>query len=148
MDERILEDLAVAEKMLGSSSGSIVVVKNGQVITTKQGKGIKPILDTIDELGEQMHGCVVGDRILGKASSFLCVYAKVSGVYSPQATKTAIAVLIRAGIPCQADKLIPFIQNRNGDGICPFEQLLSTVESADEAYVMVKDYFERKKEMI
>ena len=66
-------------------------------------------------------------------------YAKASGVYSPQGTKTAIALLIMGGISCQIDQMIPFIQNKAGDNICPFEKLLKDVESPDEAYRILKD---------
>jgi hypothetical protein len=113
-------------------------VKNGEILAQKKGDGIKPILEAIEELKEKMHGSTVGDRILGKASALLCVYAKIREVYAPQATKTAIAVLIRAGIPGQTDALITHIKNRYGTGMCPFEQLLLAVDSPEEAYTMLK----------
>ena len=139
MEERILQDMELAEKLLTESCYSIVVVKNGEVLAKKQGDGIKPILETIDEIKDQMTSCIVGDRILGKASALLCVYAKVSGVFSPQATKTAIAVLIRSGIPGQTDELIPFIKNKNGDDVCPFEKMLQEVDDPEEAYKILKN---------
>jgi len=97
------------------------------------------MLEAIEELGEDINESVIGDKILGKASALLCRYAKASGVYSPQGTKTAIALLIMGGIPCQIDQMIPFIQNKNGDDICPFEKILKNVESPDKAYIILKD---------
>ena len=122
-----------------TTEDSVVVVKNGTILTIKKGVGIKPMLEVIDELGENLQGSCVGDRILGKASALLCVYGKVAGVYSPQATKTAIAVLIQAQIPGEADELVPFITNKTKDGICPFEQLLKDIDSAEEAYRILKE---------
>ena len=112
---------------------------------TKTGEGVKPILETIEELGERMHDTVVGDRVLGKASAFLCRYSKVKGVYSPQATKSAIALLIIGGIPCQVDKVIPFIQNKSKEGYCPFEKMLEDVESSEMAYKILKENVLKKK---
>ena len=132
------EDIDLAREILSESEYSIAVVKNGTVLTKKQGDGIRPILEAIDELGQKMQGSAVGDRILGKASALLCAYSKVSSVYSPQTTKTALAVLIRAGIPGQTDEMIPYIKNRYGDGICPFEKMLSGVDSPEEAYKILK----------
>jgi hypothetical protein len=43
------------------------------------------------------------------------------------------------GIPCQIDQMIPFIQNKYGNDICPFEKMLKDVESPDEAYRILKD---------
>jgi len=138
VSEEIIEDMDTARDMLSKTDYSIVIIKKGDVITKKQGEGIRPILETIEELGEDMKDTIVGDRILGKASALLCVYSGVSGVYSPHATKTAIAILIRAGIPGQADKLISHIKNRSGDDVCPFEKMLANIDSAEEAYKVLK----------
>jgi hypothetical protein len=133
-----IQNIDIARKTLAESDDSIVVVKNNTILTTKQGEGIKPIMEAIDELGDAMQGSTVGDRILGKASALLCVYAGVKEVYAPQATKSAIAVLIKASIPGQTDKLIPFIINKTGDGICPFEKMLINIDSPEEAYKLLK----------
>ncbi len=135
----IQDDLAVAKKILSEKDVSIVLVKYGKSWKEKKGMGIKPILELIEEMGEEISEYVLGDRILGRASAFLCRYGKVQGVYSPQATKTAIAILILGGIPCQVDELIPFIKNRNGTGMCPFEDLLKDVEEPTEAYKILKE---------
>ena len=108
------------------------------VIFKKKGDGIKPILETIEELGEEIHGSIIGDRILGKASALLCIYSQAKAVYSPQATKTAIALMLINGIPSQADVLIPRIDNRDGTDMCPFEKMLKNVNSPDEAYNILK----------
>ena len=136
--EEIIDDMDKAREILSTTDCSIVVVKNGTILTKKQGNGIKPILEAIEELEQDMKGSTIGDRILGKASALLCVYAKASGVYSKQATKTAIAVLIRAGIPGQTDNMVPYIKNMNGDGLCPFEKMLSDTDSPEEAYRILK----------
>jgi len=137
--EDILNDIDIARVALRNSDNSIVVVKDGKIISTKKGGGVRPILEVIEELGEEMHDSVVGDRILGKASALLLRFSKVKGVYSPQATKTAIAVLIVGGIPSQADELVPFIQNRSKDGLCPFEKMLKNIDSPEEAYKILME---------
>jgi hypothetical protein len=139
VNQAILDDMEVARDILLKTGCSIVVIKNGKTLSQKQGNGIRPILDTIIELGEDIFGSVIGDKILGKASALLCVYSKVKGVYSTQATKTAIAVLIRARIPGQTDEIIPYIKNKNGNDICPFEKMLVDIETPDDAYKILKE---------
>jgi len=112
VNEEIIEDMDSARELLSTTDFSIVVLKNGIVATKKQGEGIKPILETVDEMGEELQGAIVGDRILGKASALLCAYAKVGGVYAPQATKTAIAVLIRTGQGYQVKRMNLFHMSR------------------------------------
>ena len=137
--QEIQNDLALAKQVLSEKDVSIVLINNSKIWKEKKGPGIKPILELIDELGKEISDYVVGDRILGRASAFLCSYGKVKAVYSPQATKTAIAILIINGIPCQVDEMIPFIKNRDGTGMCPFEEMLSEVEKPDEAYSIIKN---------
>ncbi len=135
----IQDDLAVAKEILSEKDVSIVLVQYGKIWREKKGAGIKPILELVEEMGDELGEYVIGDRILGRASAFLCRHGKVKAVYSPQATKTAIAILIIGGIPCQVDEMIPFIKNRDGTGMCPFEDLLKDVEKPDEAYKIIKD---------
>lgn len=115
-----------------------VVVKNGVLLTGKRGKGVKPILDSINELGENIQGSTIGIRTLDKASALLCAYAKVAGVYTSQATKKAIAVLIRANIPGRTDKMIPYVDDKEGDDVSKFENMVINIDSPEEAYTILK----------
>jgi len=138
LNQDVINDLKLAREILSTTDCSIVVISNGKILNKKKGEGLKPLLDTIEEIGEDIHGSVIGDRILGRASALLCRYAKAQAAYSPQGTKTGIAILIMGGVPCQVDELIPFINNRAGDGLCPFEKMLKDIESPDEAYNLLK----------
>lgn len=139
LSEEIVKDLELAREVLTSTDYSIVVISNGKIWKQKQGEGIRPILETIEEMGEDIFDSVIGDRILGKASALLCRYVKAKGVYSPQGTKTGIALLIMGGVPCQVDQLIPFIKNRDGSDLCPFEKMLENVDTPEEAYRILKE---------
>jgi len=144
LNDEVLRDLELARKVLSTTDCSIVVVSFGKIWKEKKGDGLKPLLETIDEMGKDIYNSVIGDRILGRASALLCRYANVQAVYSPQGTKTGIALLIMGGVPCQVDKLIPFINNRAGDGLCPFEKMLKDIDSPDDAYNKLKEFFQEK----
>ena len=145
LDRDLLNDIELARETLNSSDYSIVVVRYGKIILKKKGNGIRPILETIEELKDDLKDTVIGDRILGKASALMLRYSKVKAAYSPQATKTAIALLIMGGIPCQVDELVPFIQNRSKDGMCPFEKMLKDIDSPEEAYDILMEKVLNKK---
>jgi len=138
VDEDTLRDMELARRVIGSEDVSVVVVQYEKVWRQKKGSGLKPFLEVIEELGDDISGCVIGDRILGRASALLCRYIKAGAVYSPCGTKTGIALLIMGGVPCQVDRMIPFIKNRDGD-MCPFEKLLGGVEDPAEAYNVLRD---------
>ena len=138
IEKNILADMDLASNSIIKSKNSIVVVKNGKILSEKKGDGLKPILEVIEELGDNIKGSIIGDKILGKASSLLCIYCNASGVYSKQSTKNAIALLIKYNIPIQTDKIIPYIENKMGDDICPFEKMIDKVDSPKEAYKILK----------
>lgn len=138
IEKNILADMDLASNSIIKSKNSIVVVKNGIILSEKKGDGLKPILEVIEELGDSIKGSIIGDKILGKASSLLCIYCNASGVYSKQSTKNAIALLIKYNIPIQTDKIIPYIENKMGNDICPFEKMIDKVDSPKEAYNILK----------
>ena len=138
IDRAIMDDINLARESILNSNNSVVVVKNGIFLSKKAGNGIKPIIETIQELKNKIHGSIIGDKILGRASALLCVYSKVVGVYSPQSTKTAISILLENNIVYKTDKIIPFIKNKNEDDICPFEKMIENIELPIEAYKILK----------
>lgn len=138
IDDRVLSDLNYVKEKMKVSDSSIIVVENGNILFEKKGQGVKPFLETIDELQDDLKGKVIGDRVLGKASAMLCRYSGVKSVYSPQGTKTGLAVLIVGGVPAQVDQLIPFVKNMSGDDVCPFEKMLENIESPLEAFDIIK----------
>ncbi|MEE8565114.1 MAG: DUF1893 domain-containing protein [Candidatus Thermoplasmatota archaeon] len=138
IDEHIINDMNLARNSILKSNNSVVVVKNGILLAKKSGNGLRPILELINEFEKDIQGSVIGDKILGKASALLCVYCGVKGVYSPQSTKSAIAILLKNSIPSQIDRIIPFIQNKDGNDICPFERMIENIESPIDAYKILK----------
>lgn len=139
MDPEIIDGLNLATKTLSEHDYSIIIIKEGTINIKKKGEGIRPFLEIIKESKNEIKNSIVGDRILGKASALLCTYANVKAVYSPMATKKAIAVLIRYSIPCQTDKVIQIIKNKVGNDICPFEKMLENINSPEQAYTILKD---------
>lgn len=145
VDGEVMQEMELAKQILLESDVSVVVIKYGKIWEKKKGDGIKPLLEVIEEM-DDIAGSVIGYRILGKAPALLCRYINAAGVYAPQGTKTAIARLILGNIPCQIDSIVPFIQNKNGDDVCPFEKMLEEIESPDEAYNLLKQkILENKK---
>ncbi len=128
----------MAREILTSSDDSVVVVKDLQVLFQEKGVGITPLWNAIESLGEQMKESIVGDRVMGKASALLCLYAGVQRVYACQISKSALAVLLQAEIPGETDKIIPYVTDKQGTGLCPFEQLLERVTDPNEAYELIQ----------
>ena len=141
INERILNDMKKAQLLMQISDVSLVVIKEGKVLHKRTGKGIAPFIDLIESTSEDFSDCVIGDRLLGRASAFLCRYVQAAGVYAVTGTKKALALLMVGGVIAQVDNFIPFISNRSQDGLCPFERAVFSVETPAEAFTLIRKKF-------
>lgn len=139
----LINDINIAKDLILNKNNSIVVINNGVLLTEKIGDGIKPIIESINELKDKINGSVIGDKILGKASALLCIYSKARAVYSPKSTNAAISLLSRKGIYYETDKVIPFIKNKYKNDICPFEKIVENIESPNDAYKILIDKYDK-----
>lgn len=139
MDEQIIKDIQKAQVLLKFSQDSLVVIKQGEILHTRKGDGISPFIDLIESTDADFSDCVIGDRLLGRASAFLCRYVNAAGVYAEKGTKKALAVLMVGGILGQVETFTPYVSNRMQDGLCPFERAVTSIESPDEAYTAIKE---------
>ncbi|NPV72036.1 MAG: DUF1893 domain-containing protein [Firmicutes bacterium] len=126
-------DLGLAAAVLNRGH-SVVVVKGGRVLTTKDGSGVTPFLEAACSLGRDMEGAALADRVVGVAVAKLAVYFGVREVYCRVASEPAGDELSRAGIPLTYDRLVPHIMNREGTDLCPIERLASGAISPAEVY--------------
>lgn len=92
-----------------------------------------------------LRGASVADRVIGRGAALLLVKGGVSEVYASVISDGALALLLRAGIKVEYGTHVPNIINRAGTGICPVEQLTAGTESPDEAYDLIKQFLEEKR---
>lgn len=114
------------------------VVKCGDRLLKAADRGIKPFMQWI-ESGVNLQGAVAADKVVGKAAAFLMEKAGLSAVYAAVLSTPAKEVLENAGIAYAYKTLVPRIQNRKGDGLCPMESTVMKTEDAESAFKMLKN---------
>jgi hypothetical protein len=134
VDEDVLNDIALAQKIVSSTDSSIVIIQYNKIWKQKKDEGIRTLIEVIDEMGDELKDTIIGINFLDKASAMLCRYAKVKGVHAPKGTKTGIALLIMGGITSQVNEMIQV----NKDELSSFDKLLNEIESPEEAYKIIK----------
>ena len=100
--------------------GYTCVAYRGQVRYTSHDRGVRPLLQWLEE-GLELKGFCVADRVVGRATAFLYCLLGVEAVYTPIISEPALAVLTEHGIRVAFDRQVPYIRNRAGDGCCPME---------------------------
>ncbi|MCL4459450.1 MAG: DUF1893 domain-containing protein [Chloroflexi bacterium] len=118
-----MDDLALARDRLHRDKVNLVVVKDSCLLASSAEGGVRPLVQMVLQLGEEMQGAAVADKVVGRAAALLCCYAGVSAVYTPLASESARQELRAADIQIVADQIVAHILNRSGDGPCPFERL-------------------------
>ncbi len=82
-----------------------------------------PLYQCLTGHRNEMAGAIVVDKIVGGAAAYLCALGKVSQVITPTVSETAIHILRAHNIRLYANRIIPFVINRQGTGLCPMEKL-------------------------
>ena len=124
-----------AKDILISGSYTCVLMKEDNVVTSYE-RGVKPLVNLIRS-GEDFSDFYAADKVIGKATAFLYVLLQVKSVYASVISESALQVLTDNSICVEYETLVKNIINRRGDGICPFEDAVLSVEDADVALAVI-----------
>jgi len=108
--------------------------------------GIRPFIDAVETVGrDKLEGCIIVDKIVGRAAALIAVYVKASEVHAVVMSWGAEEILHRSGIPYSFLVETSYIRGRQG-GVCPFERSVEGVEDPEEAYRRIKGLLSRLME--
>ena len=79
-------------------------------------------------------GSVIADKVVGKAAALLAVLGEVQAVFGRVMSEGAVSIFEKHQIPYQFETLVPYIENRTKDGMCPMEETVQLVEDPEEAF--------------
>ena len=110
----------------------------GERVITSSRRGVAPLLELV-RAGKDLAGFGAADKVVGKAAAFLYVLLGIEKLHALVLSIPAKEVLERYGIGVTYDVLVDRIRNRAGDGFCPMEQAVSTVEDPREALTQIEE---------
>ena len=120
-----------------TKTGSTCVLCNEELIITDKRRGIRPLLDLLDN-ETNVEGFCAADKVVGKAAAYLYCLLKVKRLYALVISEPALEVLRQAGIDTEYAQLVSAIQNRTKDGFCPMEQAVWDIHTPEEALHAVR----------
>lgn len=121
------------------SNDTLQVYKGNRLIFRSNKDGLLPLLDYIDKFVPYQKQVRIFDKIMGNAAALLSVKAACRKVYSPLGSELAIKTLSNHDIEYHLTEIVPHIQNRRGEDMCPMEKL-SINKSPEEFYEIVRHY--------
>jgi len=132
-------DLELAKTILREQGKVLVLVKDGYVLGTGERQGVADLLSLASQLGRQAQGAALADRVVGKAAAMVARSMGVSAIYARLASETARQAL-GLEIPLEYEQLVPLILNRKGDGPCPLEKLVMTIDDPRQAVAALQSF--------
>lgn len=137
-ERKIMSDLREKIKYLQDKNLSLYIEKNGETIFESYDPMLKPLFLCLRDRRDELSGATVVDKIVGRAAALLCILGNVEQVMTPLASETAREVLAEAGISLRAQKMIPYIVNRDNTGMCPMEKMANESAGAAAFYEKLK----------
>lgn len=130
-----MTDLQIAKQRLAGHT--ICLCKGGKCLYSDE-RGITPMMDLI-ERGVDLTGYSVADKVVGRAAAFLFVKCGIREVFAVTLSEGGRAVLEAHGIPVRYGVLAEKIINRAGTDMCPMEKATANAQTAEEAYLILKE---------
>lgn len=113
------------------------VACRGDVIHTSTERGVKPLLDWLDNKID-LKGFSAADKVVGKAAAFLYVLLGAAEVYAPVMSESAIDTLAGNGVQPYFKQSVKHIINRTGTGFCPMEEAVMDITEPAAAVTAIK----------
>lgn len=112
-------DLENAQLILDRENCTCVLCR-GDVVYKSTRRGVAPLMGWLED-GTDLKDFSAADKVVGKATAFLYCLLQVKEVYAFVMSEAAGKVLRDNGLHFVCGKMVPAIQNRTGDGLCPME---------------------------
>lgn len=133
-------DLRIAMEAV-ERGASVAMAKGGTLLASRSGQTIRPLIELLDEVGDEAKGAVVADKVLGRAAALVLATAHVKAVHGLVMSARAKEILEKANIKYSCDRLVEYISNRSGDGMCPIEQMSLAFDDAGEFLMAIREKY-------
>lgn len=122
-------------RILKEEGHSLVV--GGAEVHTYDGRGVSDLFRLSTEDEALLRGARIADKVVGKGAASIMVLSGVREVYADVISAPALEMLQEAGIETTYGRLVPYIVNREGTGMCPLEKRCMECTSPVETYAHV-----------
>ena len=123
------------------SQDTLCVLDGDKKLFTSKEDSLFPLLEYIDRFSHGHPQVTILDKTVGNAAALLSIKAGAREVYSPLGSQSAVDTMKRYKRRYHFTRIVPFILDRRGKGMCPMEKLsLSENMSPDLFYETAKQY--------
>lgn len=107
-------------------------------MSDSRSRPVGPALRVFDAQPELLKGALVCDTIVGKAAAAIYILGGAAGVYAETMSVAAADFLIANGVDCACETKTEKLLNRQGTGLCPFEQAVLELERPEDCLPVIR----------
>lgn len=120
-----------------------LVVANGYIRTFNK-RGILDLYNILKEEPEFLQDAEIADKIVGKGAAAIMIVGGVKSLSTYVISTPALELLRKSSVKTEYIMEVDNIINRDGDGICPVEQLCMDCVTAKECLPLIENFLETK----
>ena len=132
-----------ARQKLFDGSYTCVVLSNGEEYTSRE-RGVRPLISLL-ETRRSFAGATAADKTVGAGAAHLYVLLGIDALWANVISENAEKILKGNGIEVLYGERVPYIINRQGNGICPIERAVADAGDSNEAYKLILDALRKLK---
>lgn len=130
--------LEVMKRMIQSGVCTCVAADEQRIVYQASGLGVKPLISPMRDHRAFFQGKYVADTMVGKAAAMLLILSGARYVYGEIMSQSAARVLEANGIPFSYGRMVEYIKDRAGTGMCPLEQCVQGEEDPAAAWTKIE----------
>lgn len=126
--------------LLEEKNAACLIYSGDKLLHISGSIGVKPLLEFLEKYpeGSGEKDLVLIDKVIGKAALLLSVHLGIRVIYTPVASKAAVEAAKLHHVELHAESVVPYIINREKNGVCPLEQSVMETNDPVEALVNIR----------
>ena len=132
-----MNNLEKAQQILSDGQYTCVLANEKITLSTKE-RGVKPLVKWL-ESSLDFHDFSAADKVIGKGAAFLYLLLGIKSIYAFVISTPALELLRERNVYVEYSQEVDNIINRQGTGICPFEEAVLPITDEKIAYQLIKE---------
>ena len=132
-----MNNLEKAKQILSDGEYTCVLANEKITLSTKE-RGVKPLVKWL-ESSLDFHDFSAADKVIGKGAAFLYLLLGIKSIYAFVISTPALELLRERNVYVEYSQEVDNIINRQGTGICPFEEAVLPITDEKIAYQLIKE---------
>ena len=132
-----MSNLERAKQILSDGEYTCVLANEKITLSTKE-RGVKPLVKWL-ESSLDFHDFSAADKVIGKGAAFFYLLLGIKSIYAFVISTPALELLRERNVYVEYSQEVDNIINRQGTGICPFEEAVLPITDEKLAYQLIKE---------